>query len=129
MNKDRECVALGECRPPHHATKDRTRWCGGKVGLEHVWTWVDERRVPNAFHLHRWPGRPDHRMVVRERRICDRCGKQPYSRGRNRCRSHGVLEPGTRCDHMPQGRRIYVKVGDLWRRVRGKLAPLGSWQL
>lgn len=99
MDKERECVELGECRPRHQSSKSTRVWCGGKEGLAHEWTWVDSRQLWNAFMFNR--NRPDHRMIIQERKVCDRCGKQPWET-RLRCRSHGVIGAPDFCDHLPK---------------------------
>jgi len=45
-----DCVQLGECRPAHRSRKDRARWCRGRTGVPHAWTWRDDRTLPNIGH-------------------------------------------------------------------------------
>lgn len=89
MDKHRECVSEGHCRPRHQSRKNRSRWCKGRVGVEHDWQWVDEGDIPNtSFNRSRgkWGERLGYR---RERRVCQSCGRQSYD---TRCRCHcGVL--------------------------------------
>lgn len=40
MDRTRECIADGHCRPRHRSAKNMRRWCRGRVGVEHSWAWV-----------------------------------------------------------------------------------------
>lgn len=75
-NQERECVAIGECRPKHRAKKPTRRWCKGKVGIEHDWQWVAYEERPNASRI---PRSLEHvSPKVWQIKICRRCGKQSY---------------------------------------------------
>lgn len=127
MDKERECIANGECRPRHQSRKSTKIWCKGREGVEHDWTWVDEYEVPGSFWFS-WfsrTGHVDNRMVIRERKVCRTCGQKPYFNGRWRCKMHGVVE---RCDHMPSAEpRMYQMVNGVVRRIRrAPLSPHGD---
>ena len=69
-------VKYVERERPTRARKDRTRWCRGKVGVEHTPVlrprdpgWGDQERV---CHRYRWA---EHLWVCYEQIVCTSCGK------------------------------------------------------
>jgi hypothetical protein len=87
VDASRQCVAVGECRPPHRSKKDTRRWCRGKVGVEHQWAWVRRSELPNAHILsRRRESDEDRRDRIaieglgkhEEVHVCRSCGKQPF---------------------------------------------------
>lgn len=74
VGADRACVARGECRPKHRASKDTARWCKGKRGVEHQYEWRAYDSLPNHFHGHRTPT-PE---VEWQMRVCATCGRQEW---------------------------------------------------
>ncbi len=86
---ERLCVEQGECRPPHASRKSTAKWCGGKVGIEHQWTWVRGDELVNAYLRPRRPESESERAkrlaryglgVLREHKVCVVCKKQPFER-------------------------------------------------
>lgn len=57
MDKERACIANGECRPRHMSKKDTKTWCRGRVGVEHRWEWrswwLASVREPSERGYHR----------------------------------------------------------------------------
>ena len=78
MDKQRQCIENGECRPRHRSRKDRARLCGGREGREHQWEWVDENTLPNKSHWMK--DRAVKRHFIRERKVCTVCKRQEGSR-------------------------------------------------
>lgn len=76
--------------PKHRPTKDRARWCKGKVGVGHEYRWQEEKR-PAAWQSRLYP-----EGVVLSVFKCARCGKQGYPERGN---YGGHLHPGARCTH------------------------------
>lgn len=57
MDRVRECIERGECRPRHQATKDHKNWCGGKEGrLRHVYALLTPEQCAAIPALARLPG-------------------------------------------------------------------------
>lgn len=67
LDKQRECVALGECRPRHSSKKDTRRWCRGREGIEHHWEW----RARQLSSL-RQPGEMGYQVEEEYCRACER---------------------------------------------------------
>lgn len=59
--------AADEVDPRHRSSKDKNRWCRGRIGVEHVKVWEDE---PTHKHYRR-PMFPR-----RERLMCSQCNKE-----------------------------------------------------
>lgn len=82
MDRQRECIALGECRPRHQSKKNTTRWCKGRVGVPHVWLFEES---PPTRH-----GAPLPRTRWRYESVCCfGCGKPERGR-RVTCRHCGA---------------------------------------
>lgn len=139
MDKDRECVADGHCRPPHRSRKDRARWCRGKVGVEHQWQWVDAEDLPNATNNgKRKPFYGERLGYRRERRVCITCSKQHVDTrrvchcgtvfvisetGRYRAYSAGHCPS---CDYMRdwhEGKWVYVTTNRGKKRTGSQISP------
>ena len=86
VDATRECIAVGECRPTHRATKDRRHWCKGRVGMAHEWRWTPEDRLPNTNRY----GRRHRSVITRERLVCVECGRQDWAT-RQRCADCGTF--------------------------------------
>lgn len=76
----RDCVAVGECRPPHHGSKNTRHYCKGKIGVEHQWRWMRCATIPNESYYHKRHGN----AITYERLVCIVCMKLDY-RTRERC--------------------------------------------
>lgn len=95
---ERDCVAAGECRPPHHSRKDKRRWCRGKPGIEHQWAWRRLQDLPNASRPPQLSAEQRARLIERqglgalsEIEVCEACHKRA---GQTRLRCHcGALIP------------------------------------
>lgn len=79
-NAQRACMDAGECRPPHHGSKDKRHYCKGKVGVEHTWRWMRCVDIPNEAGYHRMRGK----TLVAERVVCTVCMKLTHH-SRERC--------------------------------------------
>ncbi len=81
-DKVRECVAIGECRPPAKSKKDTKRWCGGKPGRTHRFAWVVRDSLPNSTRVpgRDWDWRIENAGHVTEQLVCLTCGQQPWTR-------------------------------------------------
>lgn len=71
MDKERECIALGECRPRHASRKDTRRWCRGRVGVEHQWQL-------RGGKLHSVDQKTGELGFTNEREQCAACGREKF---------------------------------------------------
>lgn len=109
MDKHRECIEQGHCRPRHQSKKDCASWCKGRVGVEHDWEW---RPVIDAADGARFGTFLDGRVRFRnegdehgwavERQHCLCCGRRGATR--KRCHCGELLTP--------------LKTGSRWRYDR-----------
>jgi hypothetical protein len=78
VDKNRECIANGECRPRHRSRKNRSKWCGGHEGREHRYVWTDDCELPNAhgaaWNRDRWRG--EEGGYCNQTELCTVCKKQ-----------------------------------------------------
>lgn len=70
VTKHPSCVDVGECRPPHRASKSTRHWCKGRVGIPHAWEW---RRQRSQLEHEQRLGITYHRIT--EERVCFGCEK------------------------------------------------------
>jgi hypothetical protein len=132
VDKHRECVAEGHCRPPHKSRKDRAKWCRGKVGVPHQWQWVNEASLPNAHQ--RKPLRGERLGYEGEVRVCSECGKRAFD-FRRRCHCGVLMVPNDSrswyssrhcpsCGYMKDWRESFGRrVEKKWVEVRGAHKP------
>ncbi len=141
----RECVAVGECRPPHRGSKDRRRWCKGREGVEHVWEWRQSHRSPRL---------QDGELGYRtEYRYCATCGKDGmWIDTRSVCHCGEVMDaPVRRWSHsggcsacgyepsetipchvrdgkmVPVRARVQCRCEPAWRKVRWDAAKMAKY--
>lgn len=124
----RTCIAQGECRPRHHASKNTRDWCGGKEGrLLHVYVWLDDaalKRLPRIVAPYGRGHYGDGLGYTYEIRACLQCGRIGWPGRRSRTRCHcGILlvrDRPTRyaskwceaCGYRPYQAQRYV--GGVW---------------
>lgn len=83
VTKHPTCVDVGECRPPHRATKATRHWCKGRVGIPHTWEW---QRSRNDLEREGRMGLTYNRIT--EQPVCFGCDKVDF-RFRHYCRQCG----------------------------------------
>lgn len=125
MDKQRECIERGHCSPRHRSSKNRARWCRGKVGVEHDWKWVDQGDLANSMWRGpkaTWGPALGYRYEIR---VCATCQRQDWGR-RNRChcgellvrQGDGLFSPSycAACGYDPnqQSRRAW-REGKVWK--------------
>lgn len=84
MDKYRECVSIGECRPPHKASKNTRDWCKGRIGIPHMYMYEPDHRF-----MYRHQARPNWRWFF-ESLVCFGCGRIDTMWARITCRDCGA---------------------------------------